>query len=125
MSRGQRAFLSYARTDAAEYADEIRKSLEESGFQIAVDHDLFTGQDFRHQIEERIRSADIVIVLLSRAASQSPWVESEVGLALRSNRHLIPVLLHPEGTQSALMSLVGDRMMIDAVGQAPPKWLST
>ena len=118
MDKEPLAFLSFSREDASTYAESITKRLRESGFQIACDPQLLQGDDYQRMIEE-IVAADVVIILLSKASNRSAWVQSEIALALRGNSHIFPVLLDDTGTQSALMSLVGDRQFINAV-DCPP-----
>jgi hypothetical protein len=69
--RGRRVFVSYAHADA-ERADAVRRALEASGMTVA-DTAVSPGEDFRQTLADSIRTSDIVVVLLSEAASQSRW----------------------------------------------------
>jgi hypothetical protein len=55
--------------------------------------DLRAGDDWVDVIPAGVRSADLVLVLLSTEALSSSWVDRELNWALRSERPLMPVLV--------------------------------
>jgi tetratricopeptide (TPR) repeat protein len=112
-------FLSYAKPQDGVFAFEIKDCLRKAGYKIFSDESLLVGQDMSQQVPELIKQSHSVIILLSGAAVGSRWVAPEVALALRENKVVIPVLLEEIGAESALMSLVGDRQVIRAIGQPP------
>ena len=73
-------FLSYARPDAAK-AKRIASGLEAAGYEVWWDEQLPTHRTFYEVIEERLRTAQAVVVLWSKAAVASQWVRAEADLA--------------------------------------------
>lgn len=87
-------FLSYARKDGFEAATRLRFELERADFQIWRDReDMRGGQDWRQQLQDAIYKVDVVLVLLTPAAVQSPYVTEEWKLALRLGKVVIPLLI--------------------------------
>lgn len=84
-------FLSYARGDRAE-AERLAEALGERGWSVWWDRMLSAGQEFTAEIEQRISSAQVVVVLWSRESVASGWVRDEAGVA-RDQGKLIPVRL--------------------------------
>jgi adenylate cyclase len=73
-------FLSYHRPDAAN-AKRIRAGLNAAGYDVWWDEELPTHRTFHEVIEERLRSAEAVVVLWSKDAPGSDWVRAEADLA--------------------------------------------
>jgi tetratricopeptide (TPR) repeat protein len=84
-------FLSYAREDAAK-AKRIAQALEAAGHSVWWDRQLHAGERFSAEINEALKSADLVVVLWSSASVDSPWVHDEAAVG-RDARRLIPVLI--------------------------------
>lgn len=82
-------FLSYAREDSAE-AERLARSLERAGHSVWWDRDLTGGASFGPEIEQRLKSSDVVIVLWSGTSVQSPWVRDEAAIGRDAGR-LLPV----------------------------------
>ena len=75
-------FLSYVRKDAAPLADKLWKRLGELGFDVFMDR--FTarlGQRFAEEIEEKVATAEAVVLLQSPSSRSSEWVRREVAVA--------------------------------------------
>ncbi len=68
---GRRVFVSHAYVDA-ERADAVRRALQASGLTV-TDATVSPGEDLRQTLADSIRTSDIVVVLLSEAASHSRW----------------------------------------------------
>ena len=85
-------FISYAREDA-DRAEVIAEVLTARGYTVFWDSDLRAGQSFRQQLDHEIQRAECVIVLWSRAALESDWVEAEALFAF-DNGKLFSVILH-------------------------------
>ena len=56
--------------------------------------DILAGENFGQRIVQAIGSCDCVIVLLSAASIESPYVQREVRLAIDERRRLVPVALN-------------------------------
>lgn len=94
------AFISYAREDKA-VLEKVKRVLMRARRQGWIDTEsIIVGGDYRKQIDDALRSASVVIVLLSPAAAKSPYVTYEWSFALGAGVRVIPVLikatdLHP------------------------------
>ncbi len=87
----------------------LERSLSELGHDVFVDRHLKIGVEWAKAIEDKIRSADAVIVILSSAASGSEMIEFELETAnderqQRGKPFLLPVMV---GTQTAIEGAVG------------------
>ena len=91
-------FLSYDRDDASK-ARPIAAALEKAGHSVWWDLHVRGGAQFSKVIEEALKAADVVVVLWSANAVESPWVRDEAG-AGRDTGRLVPVTL--DGTQAPL-----------------------
>ena len=92
-------FISYARKDA-KLVDELRHQLKEAGFEVWTDSVLRPGNDWRHEIDEAIRNAFALLVIITPAAKSSEYVTYEWAFALGLGIKVIPVIvkatpLHP------------------------------
>ena len=86
-------FLSYSREDAAK-ADRIAHALEAAGHQVWWDRRIGAGSRFSKEIDAALKSADLVVVLWSKASVDSAWVQDEAADGRDSGR-LVPVLIDP------------------------------
>lgn len=85
-------FVSYSREDQ-QFAESIYKELESHGittFMASVT--LQPGQDWSEKIMENLRSSKWIILLVSRAACSSTFVNQEIGGALYASKKLIPIV---------------------------------
>ena len=73
-------FLSYARDDVAT-ARRVAKALAAGGHQVWWDTDLPAHRAYSEEIERRLEQAKAVVVLWSKAATQSQWVRAEADFA--------------------------------------------
>jgi hypothetical protein len=66
-----RLFLSYGRRDAAELADRLEQDLDLHGFDVWRDtRAIRSGTDFLREIEDGLRSTQLVVALLSPHATR-------------------------------------------------------
>ena len=86
-------FLSYSREDAAK-ADRIAHALEAAGHQVWWDRRIGAGSRFSKEIDAALKSADLVVVLWSKASVDSAWVQDEAADG-RDTGRLVPVLIDP------------------------------
>lgn len=73
-------FISYARPDEPR-AEQIAEALRSAGYQVWRDDELPAHRAYAEVIEERLKSADAVVVLWSEAATKSQWVRAEADAA--------------------------------------------
>jgi hypothetical protein len=86
-------FISYSRKDAA-IARAIADSLAEADFSAWFDFDdLEPGQRWVQVIQQAVEECDAMVVVMSRAARDSEWVERETLLAMDLKKPLHVVLI--------------------------------
>jgi TIR domain-containing protein len=82
-------FLSYARADL-DTVDPLVRNLQASGLRVWRDQDsLYSGQRWPKAIGEAIAAQEAVLLVWSRRAAQSPWVEFEWTTALALQKPLL------------------------------------
>ncbi len=95
-------FISYKRSSAEKrFVGQMKKHFAEGGIDVWIDRDqLRAGDDWREGIDQAIREALAVVVVLTPGATQSQYVTYEWAFALGVGKKVIPVLyqaadLHP------------------------------
>jgi adenylate cyclase len=73
-------FISYARPDEGQ-AERVADSLRQLGYRVWRDDELPAHRAYADVIEERLKSANAVVVLWSAEAARSQWVRSEADAA--------------------------------------------
>ncbi|HXK05925.1 MAG TPA: HEAT repeat domain-containing protein [Verrucomicrobiae bacterium] len=85
-------FVSYYRGDGG-FAKLLDDQLREAGFATWRDSELRAGDSWRDEIDQALRQADTVVVVMSKAAKASPYVNYEWAFALGAGLRVIPLLL--------------------------------
>ena len=109
-------FISYRREDSREATNRIAKRLKNQfgDDSVILDTDNFLlGKDFREEIMQNLRSADVVLVVIgefwhsiiqSRSeTSEVDWVLKEVETAIQENKIVIPLLLDGIGIPPSII----------------------
>ncbi len=73
-------FISYARSTVAR-ARLMAETLEAEGHEVWIDDQLLSHRSFTDSIEEKLNSADAVVVVWSMDATRSEWVRAEANRA--------------------------------------------
>lgn len=97
-SQSLNVFMSYARADRAR-VEKLAAILEARGISLWWDKMIEGGSAFAREIEERLETADAVVVVWSRTSVESDWVLDEAGHG-RDRKRLVPVSL--DGTPPPL-----------------------
>ena len=85
-------FLSYSSEDK-ELAEFINKELKRHEITSFMASDsLQPGQDWQQEILENLKHSKWVVLLASRVACLSPFVNQEIGGALLDSKKLIPIV---------------------------------
>jgi hypothetical protein len=121
------AFISYSREDQ-EYVDQLVTLLRDRGAEVWLDRETDYGARWANVVEQQVRSAAVVIVVMTPASEASVWVEREVLVAEQKAMVILPLLLsgkrwfrllnyHDEDVTSA--ALPTDRFVARVVDLAP------
>lgn len=102
----RRVFLSYCHDDA-DFVHILKGQLDQAGFSTWKDLDLRAGDNWHSEIEDAIRSALAVVLVLSDRALASPYVNFEWAFALGAGVPIVPLLLkvRPESLHPRLSAL--------------------
>jgi hypothetical protein len=88
-------FISYSHKDKA-FASNIAKDLENEGYDIWLDRtDIQTGSRWDDEIVKGLKTSQVFMVLLSKAAVASENVKDEIGFATDHQKKMVPLLLEP------------------------------
>jgi hypothetical protein len=89
-----KVFLSHASEDR-ECAGQLHQWLVGEGHEVFLDQDLRdgvpVGEDWGQRLHERLRWADALVCLVSKAAVESTWCTAEVSNALSRGSRVLPV----------------------------------
>jgi adenylate cyclase len=86
-----KVFLSYSREDVAA-AKQLAACIDNAGHQVWWDRQIEGGSRFTAEIDRELKSADAVVVIWTKSAVESPWVQDEAAEGRDSGR-LVPILL--------------------------------
>jgi hypothetical protein len=85
-------FISHAECDV-EPLHILEDALQKEAIEFYVaEEDLQPGVDLSSKILEALRKSDAMIALMTEAGTKSPSVNQEVGIALKSNLRVIPLV---------------------------------
>ncbi len=93
-------FISY-RSEDGDFADLVKNKIKDAGFDIRMDNDrINAGQDWRQRIDEGIKDALAVVLVMTPEAQASEYVTYEWAFALGCSIQVIPIMfkateLHP------------------------------
>ncbi|HRP11392.1 MAG TPA: toll/interleukin-1 receptor domain-containing protein [Terricaulis sp.] len=92
-SQTLRVFISYARSDASAFAEELMAGLEAAGFDPFLDlHDIVPGEDWEARLGHLLHQADTVIYVITPASVASERCAWEVERAAEMAKRVLPVL---------------------------------
>ncbi|PJF23204.1 MAG: hypothetical protein CUN56_02135 [Phototrophicales bacterium] len=85
-------FISYARADT-EFAENVRHRLKDEGFSVWIDREeLRPGEDWRTEIDQALRNAFAVVIIVSSASMASQYVLYEWAFAIGAGKLVVPLL---------------------------------
>lgn len=95
-------FLSYSRRDDA-YVDAIAATLKNGGYRVWIDRQgIGGGEQWRKEIVDAIRSANLMLLFLSPNSARSDNVRKELDLAETAKVRVLPVALAPTEIPDAM-----------------------
>jgi hypothetical protein len=89
----KRVFLSYKRHSEPDepLALEVHGALSDAGHHVFIDQQMPAGIKWAEQISGKIRDCDALVVFLTAISSRSEMVQSEIEMARRFERPIVPV----------------------------------
>src|SRR5687768_16488788 len=97
-------FVSYKHDDDA-FVQALEKRLEEVGIEVWTDKELLAGDDWREGIDESIRKAFALVVVMTPEARDSEYVTYEWSFAWGISKKIIPLMLRETRMHPRLESL--------------------
>lgn len=86
-------FLSY-NSKNEDFAELVKLKLEKEKIQVWKDtNQIYAGTEWRNEIDHGLLNSEIIIVLLNKISTQSPYVTYEWAFALGNGKTIIPVLI--------------------------------
>lgn len=117
-----KVFVSYASEDIV-LAGEVRGWLDDDHCEVFLAQDpqggIAAGEQWRSQLHERLRAADVLVCVVTSAYLASSWCTAEVAIAQSRGSWLVPILAEP-GVVHPLLSdvqhikLTRDRVTVRA-----------
>lgn len=110
----RQVFLSYAQEDK-EIASRIAGELRHAGLRVFFDAwELAAGDSIAERMDQALHASDVVLILLSRSAAASDWVQREFDAALSTELKdraitVIPALIE----DCEIPPLLADRVYLD------------
>jgi O-acetyl-ADP-ribose deacetylase (regulator of RNase III) len=78
-------------------ANRIKKELDAANYDVWMDVDAIqAGQNWNDQIYERIRTSDVLLLILGTTTINSDWVRREIDVAKGSGVTILPVLIRDD-----------------------------
>lgn len=105
-------FISYCRRDEA-VAHLLSYILQLHGITCVIDRQLPVGESYDANLRKWIRSVDGVILLLSKEAVASAWVNQEVGYATARGKKIYPIVLKKKIRPTGLIAATQPYSLFD------------
>ena len=106
-------FISYANADRS-VADPLVERIEETGVRCWIaPRDEVPGLRYGDVIDEAVEQAKIVVVLFSKSALKSEWVNREVELAAALHKIIVPVRVDDVQLRGQMRLLLNNLHWID------------
>lgn len=87
---GKKIFISYSRGDT-EYVSSLVIALRKQGFEVWFDKNIRTGTDWDDTIEEELKKADALVLILSKTSVASENVKDEISFAMGLDKPVSPI----------------------------------
>jgi len=98
MKSNKHIFLSYSRIDT-QFAKQVAADLRGQGFDVWMDQSHIPGgKHWDNDIEEALKNASVVILIISKSSVKSENVKDEVSFAKNRNVQIIPIVYEDSET---------------------------
>lgn len=109
-----KVFISYSSENLNE-ATAVRRSLEDNGITCWMAlRDVNPGDEFGNLIDDAIMCAPIVVVIFSKSAALSKWVNSEISVAYEENKVIIPYRIDTTPLKGNIRIMLNHKHWINA-----------
>lgn len=110
----RQVFVSYARADK-DIARKVATALRDAGLLVWIDAwELAVGDSIGPRIDQAIASSDVLLVLLSKSAVASKWVQKELSAALSGELRDRAITVVPALIEDCdIPPLLADRLFLD------------
>jgi len=88
----EKIFMSYSHADSV-FVDILKLRLQEKGFKVSIDTDITIGQKWKLEIDNMIKEASFILLILSQKSKTSDYVTYEWAYAMASKKIIIPVVI--------------------------------
>jgi hypothetical protein len=107
-----KVFISYDRDDEA-VAHLLTYILSAHGIQCEIDRQLPASEPFNANIQSMIKSADLMLVLLTKSAVTSTWVNQEIGFAVAHGKSVWPIAIETDIKPHGMLNTVQSYSLFD------------
>ncbi len=104
-------FILHA-TEDNDVAMLLGRLLKGTNLTVYFDKSILSGKGMSGDIHSRIKEAAVILVLLSRFAKKTHWLEEEIAVVLEKGHTVIPILLDTEAKNNWIWPLLSDRKSI-------------
>jgi hypothetical protein len=109
-------FISYSR-DNRNYVNKLSEWLRGHGTKVWFDHDINYGATWETEIQNKLDTSTVVLVIMSKSAQRSKWVTREVERAKQKKILILPLLLE----QGGIVGCVADLQFENVIGENMPR----
>lgn len=107
-------FISYS-SKHKDAADAICHLLEANGIRCWIaPRDIQGGQQYGDVIETAIKESKICVLVFSKSAQESQWVNAEINLAFEQNKTIIPFKVEDAPIKGQIKLMLSQKHWIDA-----------
>lgn len=107
-------FISYSSKNKTA-ADAICHVLEENGVKCwMAPRDIPAGSEYGDLIDEAIKSSEIIVIVFSQTAAESPWVKGELNIAFEEQKTIIPFRIDSTPLKGQNRVILNQKHWIDA-----------
>ncbi len=112
-------FISYSHQDDTEFLAKLKQEIENSGIEYWTDEKISPGEQWSRAIDEAIKSAFALVVVMSPVATESQYITYEWSYAMGLGKIIIP-LVATKGTK--LHPKLSELQHIDFTNKKPENW---
>ncbi|MEO8611793.1 MAG: TIR domain-containing protein [Chloroflexota bacterium] len=103
-----RIFISYARDDGSELADEFADELRKHHYVFRDQDNIPGGAKWETVLNSEVKNANVIVLLVTPASLRSNWIFKEFDAANKKGKLIIPVRVD----DTPLLPYLGDRQAI-------------